>query len=127
MNNRILLADDDVDATAALALFFEFHHFDVRIAHDGVAALGLFAVWEPNAAVIDINMPGANGYHVAREIRIRQKSGRRTLLIALTGELPSEEVAEKCRAAGFDQHIDKPADLPALLEFVGAAGQFDVR
>ncbi|MFM0557382.1 response regulator [Paraburkholderia sediminicola] len=118
MRKKLLIADDDVNTTAAVALFFEAHNFEVRTAPDGVVALQLFAAWQPDAAMLDINMPGANGYEVARHIRLTERSGGRALLIAITGEVPPQEVAAKCHSAGFDLHIEKPADVKALAEFV---------
>jgi CheY-like chemotaxis protein len=118
MLKKLLLADDDCNAIAAVALFFESQQFEVQTAIDGIAALRLCAAWHPDAAFLDIDMPGANGYEVARQIRDMVRAGKQTLLVAITGERPSDEVAGKCRAAGFDLYVAKPADLTALLHFV---------
>ena len=118
MRKKLLLADDDANATAAVGQFFEAHNFEVRTASDGVVALQLFAAWQPDAAMLDINMPRASGYEVARHVRHTESSGKRTLLIAITGEMPPDEVAAHCHAAGFDLHVGKPADVKALAEFV---------
>ena len=118
MSKKLLLADDDCSAIAAVALFFESQQFEVQTAPDGIAALHLCAAWHPDAAFLDIDMPGASGYEVAREIRHMVQAGKRTLLVAVTGERPSDEVAGKCHAAGFDLYVAKPADLNALLHFV---------
>jgi CheY-like chemotaxis protein len=118
MSKKLLLADDDCSAIAAVALFFESQQFEVQTALDGITALHLCAAWHPDAAFLDIDMPGASGYEVAREIRHMVRPGKRTLLVAVTGERPADEVASKCRAAGFDLHVAKPADLNALLHFV---------
>jgi CheY-like chemotaxis protein len=118
MRKRLLLADDDVNATAAVAAFFEAHNFEVRTATDGITALRWFSTWQPDAAMLDIDMPGANGYEVARHVRCTETSGKRILLVAITGEMPPHEVAARCYSAGFDLHVAKPADVKALAEFV---------
>ncbi|MBT2793621.1 response regulator [Paraburkholderia strydomiana] len=118
MRKKLLLADDDVNATAAVAMFFESHNFEVRTATDGITALRWFSTWQPDAALLDIDMPGATGYEVAQHVRSTESSGRRTVLIAVTGEMPPLEVAARCFQAGFDLHVAKPADVKALAEFV---------
>ncbi|MBK5124319.1 response regulator [Burkholderia sp. R-69980] len=115
---KLLLADDDVNATAAVAAFFEAHNFEVRTAADGITALGWFSTWQPDAAMLDIDMPGATGYEVARHVRRTESSDKRTLLVAITGEVPPHEIAAQCYSAGFDLHVAKPADVKALAEFV---------
>jgi CheY-like chemotaxis protein len=65
-----------------------------------------------------IDMPGANGYEVAQHVRRTENPGKRTLLVAITGEMPPHEVAARCHEAGFDLHVAKPADVKALAEFV---------
>ncbi|KDR40550.1 response regulator [Caballeronia glathei] len=118
MRKKLLLADDDANATAAVAVFFESHNFEVRTATDGITALRWFSTWQPDAAMLDIDMPRANGYEVARHVRRTESLGKRTLLVAITGEMPPHEVAAKCYQAGFDLHVAKPADVKALAEFV---------
>ena len=124
MRKKLLLADDDVNAMAAVAVFFESHNFEVRTATDGITALRWFSTWQPDAAMLDIDMPGASGYEVARHVRSTESSGKRTLLVAVTGEMPPREVAARCYQAGFDLHVAKPADGKSLAEFVilGIAG-----
>jgi CheY-like chemotaxis protein len=118
MRKKLLLADDDLNATAAVAVFFESHNFEVRTASDGITALRWFSTWQPDAAMLDIDMPGANGYEVAQHVRRTENPGKRTLLVAITGEMPPHEVAARCHEAGFDLHVAKPADVKALAEFV---------
>jgi CheY-like chemotaxis protein len=99
MRNKLLLADDDVNATAAVAVSFEAHNFEVRTVTDGITALRSFSTWQPDASMLDIGMPGATGYEVARHVRRTESSGKRILLIAITGEMPPHEVAAKCYSA----------------------------
>jgi CheY-like chemotaxis protein len=115
---KLLLADDDVNAMAAVAVVFESHNFEAWTATDGITALRWFSHWQPDAAMLDIDMPGASVYGGARHVRSTERSGKRTLLVAVTGEMPPREVAARCYQAGFDLHVAKPADVKALAEFV---------
>ncbi|SAL06933.1 response regulator [Caballeronia arationis] len=125
MRKKLLLADDDLNATAAVAVFFESHNFEVRTATDEITALRWFSTWQPDAAMLDIDMPGANGYEVAQHVRRTENPGKRTLLVAITGEMPPHEVAARCHEAGFDLHVAKPADVKALAEFVNLSFRHD--
>lgn len=69
MRKKLLLADDDVNAVAAVAAFFESNNFEVRTATDGITALRWISAWQPDVAMLDIDMPGASGYEVARHVR----------------------------------------------------------
>ena len=109
---RILVADDNADLAESMAMLLRIEGHDVRIAHDGPSALELAAQFEPDAAMLDIGLPGLNGYELARELRARQ-NGRELLLIAVTGYgQPEDRVRSK--AAGFDSHMVKPLD-PRIL------------
>lgn len=81
---RILIADDNVDAAASLALLLQRDGHDVRTAHDGEEALAVAAAFHPQVALLDIGMPRLNGYDTARRLR-QLPSGAGMLVIALTG------------------------------------------
>jgi DNA-binding response OmpR family regulator len=83
-------------------------------AHDGLAALAEAAEFRPEVVVLDIGLPGLNGYEVAREIR-RLEWGAGIGLIALTG-WGQDNDREKSAAAGFDTHLVKPVDYDALVK-----------
>ena len=85
---------------------------EVHIALDGPSALDLAEEFEPNAALLDIGMPGLNGYEVARELRSR-RNGHGLLLIAATGYGQPEDRV-RAEAAGFDLHMVKPLDPQTL-------------
>jgi CheY-like chemotaxis protein len=113
---KILVADDNRDAANSLALLLRLAGHDVRVAHDGHAALALAHEFEPDCAVLDIGMPDLNGYEVARRLRLRD-TGKKVRLIALTG-WGQDEDKRRARDAGFDHHLTKPVDrerLDALL------------
>ena len=109
---RILVVDDNRDAADSLGMLLQVLGAEVRIARDGPEALAEFSAYDPSVVLLDIGMPGMDGYEVARRIR----SGfpdRRTALIALTG-WGQDEDRRRAREAGFDHHLIKPADLDAL-------------
>ena len=87
--------------------------FEVTTAYDGVAAISAAASIQPEVVVMDIGMPGMNGYEAARLIR-KQPGGQAIVLIALTGW---GQATDKKRAslAGFDHHLVKPVDYDLLM------------
>jgi CheY-like chemotaxis protein len=113
---RILLADDNRDAAESLAIILRLEGHEVELAHDGAAALQLFAERQPDVALLDIGMPKTNGYEVARQIRAAS-NGREVLLIAITGWAQDSDRA-RSRAAGFDHHLTKPVEPDTLIELL---------
>ena len=114
---RFVIADDNQDAADSLATLLELQGHVVFVAHDGVAAYEMVRTKRPAVALLDIGMPGLNGYEVAQ--RVRQEAwGKRTLLIAATG-WGQEDDRFQAFAAGFDAHLTKPfnpSELQQLLE-----------
>jgi PAS domain S-box-containing protein len=109
---RILLVDDNRDAADSLGMVLEFLGADVRVARDGREALDTFKDYDPSVVLLDIGMPGMDGYEVARAIRSRYPE-RRTPLIALTG-WGQDDDRRRAREAGFDHHLIKPAEIGEL-------------
>jgi CheY-like chemotaxis protein len=116
---RVLVVDDNVDAAASLALLLEAYGHAVQTAHDGRAALALAADFVPQVVLLDIGLPGLDGYAVARQLR-RQPGLEGAMLVALTG-YGQEEDRRRSREAGLDRHLVKPVD-PAELERLLAQG-----
>jgi signal transduction histidine kinase len=110
---RILVADDNVDARESLATLLSLNGHEVHKAEDGTDALERAERYRPDVALLDIGMPRANGYEVARHIR-GQPWGRRMVLIALTG-WGQESDRRRSHEAGFDSHLTKPVD-PLVLD-----------
>ncbi len=113
---RLLLADDNVDALWGMAQMLSMAGFTVDSVHNGVDALRLARQLRPDAAVLDVGMPGLDGHEVARRIRA-EPWGRDMFLVAATGWGQPEDKAA-AMAAGFDEHLVKPvaaADLQRLL------------
>ena len=121
---RVLLVEDNVDAADSLTILLELLGHDVRVAYDGLAALDAVRAGVPDVVLLDIGLPGLDGYEVAR--RIRELAGaERVVLIALTGYGRDEDRA-RTQAAGFDLHLVKPVD-PDALEGVVARFAPEVR
>ena len=115
---RVALADDNIDGAETLAALLELDGYEVRVAHDGLAALDLVREYRPDAVFLDIGMPGLNGYEVARQLRAEQSPGTTPpVLVALTGWGGAED-KKRAVEAGFDRHLTKPVDPDALLEIL---------
>jgi PAS domain S-box-containing protein len=113
---RILVVDDNVDAAESLALLLRLEGHDVRVAHDGPAALAAVEADPPDLLFLDIGMPVMNGYDVAQ--RLRQRPGLETLvLVAMTG-WGQEEDRRRSQEAGFDRHLVKPVEPDALHQLL---------
>jgi PAS domain S-box-containing protein len=112
---RILVVDDNVDAARSLAVLLRLEGHEVRVAPHGPAALAAAQAEPPEMVILDLGMPGMDGFEVARRLR-GQPRLRETLLVALTG-WAQEEDRRRCYEAGFDGHLPKPVDLGALRQF----------
>ncbi|TDV07113.1 ATP-binding response regulator [Paraburkholderia caballeronis] len=116
---RVLIADDNADAAASLLTLLELAGHEVRMAHDGAAALALAESFRPDVAILDIGLPQMDGYEVARALRTLPATAH-TLLIALTGfGLDSDRQAAS--DAGFDRHFVKPAKFDEMLREIEGA------
>jgi PAS domain S-box-containing protein len=109
---RILVVDDNRDAADSLSMVLKFLGADVRVARDGRQALEEFDAYDPAVVLLDIGMPGMDGYEVARRIR-RRFPERRASIVALTG-WGQEKDRRMAQEAGFDHHLIKPAEIGAL-------------
>jgi signal transduction histidine kinase len=115
-HRRILVVDDNHDAAQSLAVMLRMSGGEVRTAHDGVQALAVAEQFRPDLVLLDIGMPGMNGFDVARSIRARPW-GSRVTLVAQTG-WGQDEDRRRAREAGFDIHLTKPVDQVALMRLV---------
>jgi signal transduction histidine kinase/CheY-like chemotaxis protein len=107
---RILVVDDNVDAAESMAMLLSLSGHETRIAHDGNAALDAAGDFKPEVVMLDIGLPGLDGFEVARRLRERFNGIR---LIALSG-YGQNEFRDKAASAGFDQYLTKPVDAEAL-------------
>jgi len=105
---RVLVVDDNIDAAESTAAFLRLEGHEVKAVHDGLQALSSLKVFDPHVVVLDIGLPGLDGYAVARQLRARGDTNH-VLLIALTGYGQKED-RRRAADAGFDYHYVKPAD-----------------
>ncbi len=113
---RILLVDDNLDAVELMSALLESDGHEVTTALSGQAAIESAIECLPEVALIDIGMPGMDGYEVARRLKQEPKL-LSTILVAVTG-YGQEEDFQKSRNAGFDHHLVKPVDLGALRQIL---------
>ena len=114
---RVLVVDDNVDAAKSLArLLTRVHGHEVQVAHDGPAALDLVPGFRPEVVILDIGMPGMDGYELARNLRSRPETAP-ARLIALSG-WGQDDHLRRSRDAGIDRHIVKPIDPATLADLV---------
>jgi len=112
----ILVVDDNHDAAESMRLLLRQVGADVRVAHNGPQALAAFDACRPRMVLLDIGMPGMDGYEVARRMRAASYAPRASL-VALTG-WGQDEDRKRVREAGFDHHLVKPADLGTLQSLI---------
>jgi PAS domain S-box-containing protein len=115
--HRVLVVDDNVDAGESLELLLRVLGVEARVVHDGEAALAAMSSFRPAMVLLDLGMPGMDGYEVARRIRALPEAGR-PLVIALTGWGQPED-RRRTREAGFHDHLVKPVGLPVLQSLLG--------
>jgi PAS domain S-box-containing protein len=110
--HRLLVVDDNKDAASSLAILLRMRGHEVRVVHDGPAALEVAVSYLPNMIFLDIGMPGMDGYEVAR--RIRQRPGLESVMLAALTGWGQLADRERSRDAGIDHHLVKPVDSEAL-------------
>lgn len=115
---RVLVVDDNEDMALSTAMLLQAAGHQTRLAHSGLEALDVARDYQPDLAILDIGLPGIDGYEVAR--RMRQQPGlHRVVLLAMSGYgQPSD--FERSHAAGFDHHLVKPVPLAKLLEVLAS-------
>jgi signal transduction histidine kinase len=112
---RILVVDDSRDAAESLAMLLSLSGHQVTVAHDGDQALALAASGSPEVLLLDIGLPGMDGYEVCRRLREQGLTG--ALIIAMTG-YGQERDRQRSKEAGFDTHTVKPVELDHLMELL---------
>ncbi len=109
---KILVVDDNEDAALLISELLRSLGHEVRVAHDGLSALALEAEFAPDIAILDIGLPGLDGYQLASTIRGRR--GNTVRLMAVTGYGQHQDIA-RAEHAGFDAHFVKPVPVAKLL------------
>jgi CheY-like chemotaxis protein len=111
----VLVVDDQADLARSLARLLKAWGHEVHSAHDGPAALEAAQTHRPEVVLLDVGLPGMDGYEVARRLRGQWDGGLR--IVALTG-YGQEEDRLRSRAAGFDDHLVKPVDPDDLSRVI---------
>ncbi len=113
---RLLVVDDNKDAADSMCVLARLWGFEVMWAYDGETALETARSFNPDCLLLDIDLPGIDGFRVAEELRWHQSS-RHLKLVALTAH-SEDAVGSRMKAAGFDHHLVKPADPVAVEELL---------
>ena len=113
---RILVVDDLAASAETLTTLLQMEGFEVKVASEGMAALKIAEEFRPDVVLLDIGLPGMNGFEVANRLRT-QPECREALMIALTGYGEAESRSRSVEA-GFDFHMVKPADVNLLLSML---------
>ena len=113
---RVLVVDDNVDTVLSFSMLLRALGHDVRPAHDGLMAVRLASEYRPDVILLDIGLPGLNGYEVAKRVR-QNPTLRNILLVALTG-YGQEADRQISVEAGFNHHLVKPARLDQIQQIL---------
>ena len=123
---KILIVDDDVNIAELISLYLTKECFDTKMVHDGESALKEFETYAPNLILLDLMLPGIDGYQVCREIRAKAN----VPIIAMTANAFDED-RKKAIKAGMNGHIAKPIDVNVILQnldrIFGQKGDEDTR
>lgn len=117
---RVLVVDDNTDSTQSMAMLLGLQGHETRTALDGQAALEAAQVFRPELILLDIGLPGMNGYEVARRLRTELHMDE-TVLIAMT-VYGHEQDRLQAQAAGFNDHLVKPVEPAALQRVLASLG-----
>jgi signal transduction histidine kinase/DNA-binding response OmpR family regulator len=122
---RVLVVDDNVDVAESTAILLRVAGCQVHVAPDGKSALAAMDRVQPDAVLLDIGLPGMDGYQVAERMRARPEF-KRTLIVAVSGYGQDEHQA-RSRSAGVDHHLVKPIDPVAVIALLSKREEFGVR
>jgi CheY-like chemotaxis protein len=109
---RVLVVDDNRDVADTTATILRLSGCETHVAYDGNTGLDAVDRLQPDAVLLDIGLPGLDGYQLAERLRAKP-AHRRTLIVAVSG-YGQEEDRARSKAAGFDYHVVKPID-PAVI------------
>ena len=116
---RVLVVDDSVDSAETLGELLRIWGHDVRLAHDGPAAVEAAREYRPEIILLDIGLPGMDGFAVAQKLKAEGLQAR--MLVALTG-YGEQTDKQRTQQAGFHHHMVKPVDPEALQKLIGGRG-----
>lgn len=116
LQRRVLVVDDNPDSADSLAMLIQLLGAEVHVARNGPAALAELDIFHPEDVLLDIGMPGMDGYEVARRIRT-QPCFDKVRLIALTGWSGDDDL-RRAHDSGFNHHLIKPVDFTTLHDLL---------
>jgi PAS domain S-box-containing protein len=114
---RVLVVDDNVDAADSLATMLKLNGHELRVAYDGPGTLAIAQTFRPQVVLLDLGLPGMDGYEVARRLRENPEM-KGTCLAAVTGWGQPED-RQKSKEMGFDRHLVKPVNASLLAQLMG--------
>ena len=114
---RVLVVEDNIDTADSLSMLLRLYGHDVQLVRTGPTALEMAAAWRPDLVLLDIGLPGLDGYEVAKRLREKPEF-KNVTMCALTGYTPSEADRQRQQETGFDHYFVKPLNLPKLLELL---------
>jgi CheY-like chemotaxis protein len=115
---RILIIEDNRDGAESMAVLLRAVGHQAYIAFNGPDGLVAADESQPDVVLLDIGLPGMDGYEVSR--RLRDRHGDGLIILAVSGYCQTTD-RERSKAAGVDQHLAKPVNLESLLKFLGMA------
>jgi PAS domain S-box-containing protein len=118
---RVLVVDDNVDTVTTLSMLVQESGHEVRTAYDGSSVLEAALDYRPNVVLLDIGLPGLNGFEVAKQLR-QQPALQNAVLVAMTG-YGQESDRQHSQEAGFDYHLVKPGDFRKVLQILAAVSE----
>ena len=122
--SRVLVIEDNLDVARTLASLLKLLNYEVWTAYDGRTGLDAARDHRPEVVLLDIGLPGLNGYQVAEQLR-REDFGKDVLLVAVSG-YGHEEYRQQARFAGFDHFVTKPVDYNTLRTLLVDPGESSI-
>jgi two-component system, chemotaxis family, CheB/CheR fusion protein len=110
---RVLVVDDNRDAAESLAMVLTLRGYDAVVCHDGHTAVEVALSAQPDIVLLDLGLPGLDGFEVCRQLR--EQGLEKAHIVAITG-YGQDEDRRRSREAGFDEHLVKPVDPDALMK-----------
>ncbi|MFI5398062.1 MAG: response regulator [Candidatus Binatia bacterium] len=113
---RVLVVEDNEDVARSIAMLLELWGHKAQVVHEAQSALNAAETHHPEVVLMDIGLPGMDGYQIAKQLR-QQQGGEKVVLVALTG-FGEDEDRRRSSEAGFNHHLVKPVDPDVLQQFL---------
>jgi CheY-like chemotaxis protein len=118
---RVLVVDDNIDTATSMAMLLSASGCDVRTAPDGPTALETALDYRPDVAILDLGLPGVDGFEVARRMH-QQPILQKVVLVAMTG-YGTDSDRQRSQEAGFDHYLFKPANFEKLHDILASVSE----